>query len=101
MKYIDGTNVKARIPEIGSKWVWELDKPHATELIEVVKVYWNGEEWWVRTRRYPDVVPPELAKTYPNTLSRFSEAVTAVGSARGRWVYWSEGRALQFPEEAK
>lgn len=103
MKHLDGTKLDAPIPEVGSKWVWELGIPVAAELIEVVKVQWNGEEWQVWTRRYPMSIERGITVGSPsgihrNDLSRFSEAVTAVGSARGRWIKWTEGRALEFPE---
>jgi hypothetical protein len=75
------------LPQVGSVYVWELDAPHACELIKVTGVTWNGEEWWVRTERlherlanttYPD--HPLSAASKPgealNDLSRFWEAVT-------------------------
>ena len=77
----------AKLPRKGTRWVWEADASHAISLIEVVEVFWNGEEWWVRTRSllppvrrvgitaFVDPDPP----TDVNDLSRFWEAVTPVG----------------------
>jgi len=75
-----------RLPKPGSYWVWEIDAGHARALIEVRKVFWNGEEWWVRTR---SLLPALREKAFTplsdpdptdlNCLSRFWEAVTPVG----------------------
>lgn len=75
---------KARVPKIGSRWVWEIDKPAARELIEVTEVLWNGEEWWVRTKMLLGrgvIFSPGGAL---NDLSRFWEAVTPVGGTVSR-----------------
>jgi len=44
-------------PEVGSRWIWMPKEPRAREAVEVVDVIWNGEEWWVRTKRIPDPAP--------------------------------------------
>jgi hypothetical protein len=78
-KRIDSYDSNAKLPKAGSRWVWEIDKPHARELIEVVETLWNGEEWWVRTC---SLLPGEFPSDTPtnlNDLSRFWEAVTPVG----------------------
>jgi hypothetical protein len=73
-----------RIPVIGSRWVWEIDQERGRALIEVLEVFWNGEEWWVRTRTLPEAPIPMLApltdtQDHLNELDRFWEAVTPVG----------------------
>lgn len=79
---VDSYDRNSRCPRVGSVYVWELDEPHACELIKVTEVTWNGEEWWVRTEllhkslantSYSPTVAPQL-----NDLSRFWEAVTLV-----------------------
>lgn len=68
-------------PQVGTRWVWEIDRPHARELIEVVEVRWTGEEWWVATKpllRNP-AYPPTGRDVEWNDLGRFWEAVTPVG----------------------
>jgi len=87
-KRVSSYDPDAPLPGTGSVWVWELDLPHACELIKVTEVFWNGEEWWVRTVRLHD---PLANSTYPpfakpsehlNDLSRFWEAVTPVRETR-------------------
>ena len=56
----------APTPEVGSRWIWEPDKPQAREECVVVEVEWNGEEWWVKTKG--------PIGAYWNDLSRFWEA---------------------------
>lgn len=72
-----------KVPAIGSVWVWEIDKSWACELLEVVEVEWNGEEWWVTTRRLHDTLANSTYSTNLilrefNTLDRFLEATTHV-----------------------
>lgn len=59
--------VKPPLPTIGSVWVWEPEKPHAREIVTVVDVSFNGDEWWVSSRNADDV----LAR---NSLDRWVEA---------------------------
>lgn len=54
--------------------MWEIDKDHARELVEVRVVRFNGEEWWVTTRALSD--PGGFGF---NDLDRFWEAVTPIG----------------------
>ena len=70
----------ARRPGKGSIYVWELDKPFACELIRVVKVEWNGEQWWVETVSVPSRYHQDTSDDHIqlNELSRFWEAVTPV-----------------------
>jgi hypothetical protein len=82
-KRIDSYDPDALLPKVGTRWVWEIEKPHARELIEVTEVFWNGEEWWVRSKNLlRDSVQlgssQNLNETV-NDLSRFWEAVTPVG----------------------
>jgi hypothetical protein len=88
-KRVNSYDRDAPTPAIGSRWVWELRKPHARETITVTAVEWNGEEWWVCTvadgrprtgpvtRNSYGVTP---GKPYWNDLSRFWEAVAPVAS---------------------
>lgn len=82
-KRISSYDRDALLPKVGTRWVWEIEKPHARELIEVTEVFWNGEEWWVRTRDVlRDVAIMQALPgggEHPNDLSRFWEAVTPVG----------------------
>ena len=81
----------APTPKVGTHWVWEIDKPHARQLVEVVEVTWNGEEWWVLTRR---LLGGGMASAFPekrdamNDLGRFWKAVTPVG--------WWSSKSLQL-----
>jgi excisionase family DNA binding protein len=34
----------------GEVWHWQPALPHASELVTVLRCWWNGEEWWVKTR---------------------------------------------------
>jgi hypothetical protein len=77
---VDSCNPNAKRPRVGSIWVWELDSPRACQLIVVLGVTWNDEEWWVETKRLHDDMLESLGgpSTALNDLSRFWEAVTAV-----------------------
>lgn len=73
-----------RLPNPNTRWVWEIDQPLARALIEVVKVQFNGEEWWVTTVTLPEAPTPmfghvEPARMHENEVDRFWEAVTPVG----------------------
>jgi hypothetical protein len=83
-KRVSSYNPDAPLPGIGSIYVWELDLPHACELIKVTEVFWNGEEWWVRTVRLHDALANSVFSSGPhlNDLSRFWEAVTPVREVR-------------------
>jgi hypothetical protein len=35
------------LPQVGSQWWWEPEKPHARCLVEVIEVEFNGDEWIV------------------------------------------------------
>lgn len=77
---IDSYDKGAPLPKVGSRWVWEIDLPHARELVEVAEVRWNGEEWWVGTttllRNQP--YPPTGREIEWNDLGRFWEACKPV-----------------------
>jgi len=85
-RHVNSYDRDAKLPTIGSRWVWEIDSPGARSLIEVIEVIWNGEEWWIRTNalipnRFPS---PGVCL---NDLSRFHEACTPVGGSRkGLWT---------------
>jgi hypothetical protein len=92
-KPVSSYDPQAPLPGVDSIWVWELDKPDACELIRVTEVFWNGEEWWVRTVRHPmryawliseaDLPRPLRDPTeHLNDISRFWEAVTPVRQTR-------------------
>ena len=77
---IDSYDPDARLPKPGTRWVWEIDKPWARELIEVAGSFWNGEEWWVKTIRLGEThLPAGERREDLNDLSRCWEAVTPVG----------------------
>jgi hypothetical protein len=84
-QYISDYDPKAPLPKIGSRWIWEIDSPHARTLVEIDDVRWNGEQWWVYLRQLSTNVPiaerDRLDETgvYANDLSRFWEACTPVG----------------------
>lgn len=83
-KRISSYDPDALLPKVGTRWVWEIEKPHARELIEVTEVLWNGEEWWVRSKNLLTDVAL-MGNTRPeslNDLSRFWEAVTPVGGGK-------------------
>jgi len=67
----------AYLPKRETRWVWEVDAPHARALIEVVDVFWNGLKWWVETR---SLLPEAGGHTDPvlNELGRFWQAATPV-----------------------
>lgn len=78
MRRVNSYDPNARLPKVGTWWVWEIDAPHARSLIKVVRVDWNGEEWWVFTTRGAD--PGDyFDMPLANDLGRFWEAVTPVG----------------------
>lgn len=82
MRRVSSYDADARLPKIGTRWAWEIDKAHARELIEVADVFWNGEEWWVRTKTLlPNWSIPPSAGVHLNDLSRFWEAVAPVGGS--------------------
>lgn len=37
------------VPEVGSWWIWEPEKAHARQRIQVTATKWNGEEAWVKS----------------------------------------------------
>jgi hypothetical protein len=78
---VDSYDPLAKTPLVGSCWVWEIDKPHARELVEVTEVKWNGEEWWVRSKGLlrAQVAFGRDGDEPWNDLSRFMQAVTPVG----------------------
>jgi hypothetical protein len=100
-EHVNSYDPKAPIPAIGSRWVWEIDRPQARCLIEVVEVKWNGEEWWVATRSLlADLVYPGGGGLHWNDVGRFHEAVTGVGrAAYGAWMSWSEDRRTHYVKE--
>jgi hypothetical protein len=81
----------APTPPIGSRWVWELGRPHVQETITVTGVEWNGEEWWVCTiaddRPRVGFITGKTfgvrpGKPYWNNLSRFWGAVSPIPPGR-------------------
>lgn len=89
----------ASLPGIGGIFVWEIDKPAARALIEVVDVFWNGEEWWVRTNvLLPDV--PDDAAEHLNDVARFWEAVTPVRERHGADMLSRRDRLLAAGDQA-
>jgi hypothetical protein len=82
MKRVSSYDPRAPLPGIDSIWVWELDDPGACELIKVTEVFWNGEEWWVRTIKLHDPGIFSGPTQHLNDLGRFWEAVTPVRQTR-------------------
>lgn len=92
MEKVDEYDPDAKLPKAGTRWIWEIDKPHARELLEVVDVFWNGEQWWVRTKRLGARIrvlgfDREPEGGYLNELGRFWQAVTPVGGPITQRVY--------------
>lgn len=84
----------APVPAVSTRWVWEIDSPHARCLIEVVEAKWNSEEWWVKVRTLGGY------ESHWVDLGRFFEAVTPIGATpRRAWtthvvqmgIEWSTG----------
>lgn len=74
-------------PEPGTLWVWEPHSLAAVALIEVTRVQWNGEEWWVAARvvaaKASQVASQVVGETYWNELGRFWEACHRVAKKPG------------------
>ena len=83
MSRISGYDRSAVRPLPGSLWVWEPEA--APALIKVTKVFWNGEEWWVKTTSLASYDLPVrlLTETYLNELGRFWGACHHVSAAAG------------------
>lgn len=94
---VDSYSPSARVPKVGSVWVWELDAPHARCLVRVVEVRWNGEEWWVKTEALLPLPLPTTSMVY-NDASRFAEAVTPVGTAA--WTTHPATSGVEFARTA-
>lgn len=81
--YVSSYDHDAPRPKVGSRWVWEIDQPHARTLVEVTEVVWNGEEWWVTTVDLPTETligeTPRPGRESWNDVGRFWEAVTPIG----------------------
>jgi hypothetical protein len=84
---VDSYEPRAVRPVVGTIWVWEHES--APELIKVTAVRWNGEEWFVGTKKLGGVAIPSwrpwLADTTEswNDLSRFWEACHYVAKTAG------------------
>ena len=61
------------VPAVGSVWCWEPLKPWAVEVVQVMDVRWNGDEWWITSRSVTS------GEEYPNSLSRWVEATVLLG----------------------
>ena len=59
------------MPDVGSVWWWEPEKPRVRKLVLVTGTRWNGEEWWVECR---DAVDVTEGKRYLNELGLWVEA---------------------------
>jgi hypothetical protein len=62
-------------PNVGERWTWEPDKPHAREDVTITAVTWNGENWWIETENLSN------GKRCLNDWSRFMEACVMVAPA--------------------
>lgn len=74
-------------PEPGTLWVWEPRSLTAVALIEVTRVRWNGEEWWVEAQvlaaKTAEFGGQKVGGKYWNELSRFWEACYRVSRSPG------------------
>jgi hypothetical protein len=59
---------------VGSRWVWEPLKPHAREVVTIIAIKWNGEEWWITT----ETESADRQRAW-NDLDRFVEACVLLG----------------------
>lgn len=95
MTKLEAYDPKAKLPKVGTRWVWEIDQAHARALIEVTEVIWNGEEWWVRSKSmggesWPESLLPKPGEPeggYLNDLDRFWQAATPIGGPITARVY--------------
>lgn len=62
------------LPRVGQRWHWRPDAPHASIILRVTEVVWNGEEWWITT------VPVCGDRPSWNDLSHFMESAVLIGS---------------------
>lgn len=56
------------LPSLGSYWVWEPEKTHARELLEVFNIRWTGENFWIEARGIVSL------KTHAIPFDRWTEA---------------------------
>lgn len=100
MTRISSYDENAYLPKLGSMWVWEIEKPNARALIEVVEVKWNGEEWWVATRtllgRGAFTSWPDLPSLDWNDLTRFWESTQPVGAIQRERRHVARGIESRF-----
>jgi hypothetical protein len=61
-----------RLPHVGQRWHWRPDAPHASVIVRITEVKWNGEEWWVTT--VDDDDQPAW-----NDLEHFMESAVLIG----------------------
>lgn len=74
---IDSYDPKAPTPKVGTRWVWEINSPENRCMLSVIEVFWNGEEWMVRTQTLlPAREPGNIV--HLNDISRFFEACVPV-----------------------
>jgi hypothetical protein len=67
--------LESLVPEVGSVWVWEPERPRVRSRCTVVTTRWNGEEWMIESR------VDDSGMTYWNTLGRWMEACVLVLTA--------------------
>lgn len=68
--------------EQGDVYTWEANSAHARCVVQVIEVFYNGEEWWVLTETLePTVAGDDLeGQQCWNDAGRFLQAATP-----GRW----------------
>jgi hypothetical protein len=101
---VNSYDENAILPKLGTRWVWELDEPHARTVVEVAEVKWNGEEWWVGTKTLlPNLTyPPSGREIEWNDVSRFFEACLPVlPKLTGRLATFTERRPQDAPSEER
>lgn len=74
--HVSSYDAEAPVPREGSVWMWEPNKPHARQRLEVTETKWNGEEWWVKSKNLPTKWSPLRGyKGWPVCTPRTGSAV--------------------------
>lgn len=73
------TSVGLFVPKVGDVWHWEPNLWHASVVVEVVDVTWNGQEFLITSR-------DEAGDSAVNDLRRWFEAAVMVEPANERHV---------------
>jgi hypothetical protein len=82
--FVDSYDRCAPRPKPGTRWIWEPAGGRAWSVIEVVRSWWNGEEWWVETRTLVPDDYPRGRGIHWNEVGRFWEAVCGLYDSEAR-----------------